>query len=109
MRILSKYVLKELIFPFCTAMTLISFLLVMSKALTLVDLVLKHGVSILTVGRLILYILPPTFAITIPMSLLVAVLVALGRMAADMELVAIKAGGLSLTKLFVPLLGLIPS
>src|SRR6267378_1081440 len=103
MRILSKYILKELLFPFFSAMILISFLLVMSKALTLVDLVLKHGVSIWTVGRLILYILPPTFAITIPMSLLVAVLVALGRLSSDMELVAIKAGGVSLNHLFIPL------
>jgi lipopolysaccharide export LptBFGC system permease protein LptF len=41
--------------------------------------------------------------VTVPMSLLVATLVALGRLSADMELVAIKAGAVSLSKLMLPL------
>ena len=106
MRILSKYILKELAFPFFVALALISFLLIFNRALTLVDLVLSYGVSVWSVGRLIVYILPSTFAMTIPMSLLVAILVALGRLSADMELVAIKAGAVSLFKLMVPLLWL---
>jgi lipopolysaccharide export system permease protein len=106
MRILSKYILKELVFPFFVALGLISFLLLMNKILTLVDLVLKHGVPVWMVGRLVLYVVPSTFAVTVPMSLLVAVLVSLGRLSADMELVAMKAGSISLSRLFKPLLWL---
>jgi lipopolysaccharide export system permease protein len=103
MRLISRYLLKELVAPFFMALGLISFLLLMNKLLTLVDLVLKHGVPLLSVAKLIAYVLPATFAITVPMSLLVAVLIALGRLAGDLELVALRAGGVSLARLLGPL------
>jgi lipopolysaccharide export system permease protein len=40
------------------------------------------------------------------MSLLVAILLALGRLASDMELVALRAGGVSMGRLYPPILGL---
>ena len=106
MRRLHRYVLEEMVLPFGMALTLISFLLLMNKLLTLVDLVLKHGVAISTVLELIVYVMPATFAITVPMSLLVAVLLALGRLASDLELVALRSGGVSLAKLYPPVLAL---
>jgi lipopolysaccharide export system permease protein len=104
MRRLYAYVLKEMVLPFLLALGLISFLLLMKKILDLVDLVLKQGVPFYTVAELVAYILPATFAVTVPMSLLVAVLLALGRLAADLELVALRAGGISLARLYPPLL-----
>jgi lipopolysaccharide export system permease protein len=111
MRLLHRYILKELVLPFFVALTLISFLLLMNRLLTLVDLVLEHGVSFFVVLKLITYVLPATFAITVPMSLLIAVLIALGRLAGDLELVALRASGLSLLRLLLPLavMGLILS
>ncbi|MES2201497.1 MAG: LptF/LptG family permease [candidate division FCPU426 bacterium] len=105
MRLLSRYILKELRFPFAVSLFLFTFLMIMNKILTLIDLVLKHGVGLWVVGKLIACILPTTLAVTLPMSLLVAVLVALGRLSADMELVAIRAGAVGLIRLFVPLVG----
>jgi lipopolysaccharide export system permease protein len=106
MKILSRYILKETVFPFFMSLSLISFMLIMNKVLTLVDLVLKHGVGLGVVLRLVAYVLPSTFAITIPMALLVAAMLALGRLSADMELVALKAGAISLGRLLKPLLWL---
>jgi lipopolysaccharide export system permease protein len=106
MRRLHRYLLAEMVLPFGMALTLISFLLLMKQLLNLVDLVLKNGVPILTVLQLVGYIIPATFAITVPMSLLVAVLLALGRLSSDMELVALRAGGVSLARLYPPILGL---
>jgi lipopolysaccharide export system permease protein len=103
MKIFSRYIVKETIFPFFLSLTIISFLLIMNQVLTLVDLVLKYGVGLGVVLRLVIYILPSTFAITIPMSLLVAAMLALGRLSADMELVAMKAGAISLLRIFTPL------
>lgn len=104
MKILQRYVVSETIFPFFVALGLISFLLIMNQVITLVDLVLQHGVGLGVVLRLVLYILPSTFAVTVPMSLLVAVMMALGRLSSDTELIAIKSGSISLTQLFFPLL-----
>lgn len=106
MRRLHAYLLKEMLLPFGLALGLISFLLLMNRILVLVDLVLKQGVPFHTVLELVAYVLPATFAITVPMSLLVAVLMALGRLAADLELVALRAGGVSLARLYPPLLAL---
>ena len=103
MRLLHRSLLKELVAPFFMAFGLLSFLLLMNSLLALVDLVLKHGVSLFVVLKLIAYVMPATFAITVPMSLLIAVLVALGRWASDLELVAIRAAGLSQTTLLAPL------
>jgi lipopolysaccharide export system permease protein len=103
---IQRYLLRELVLPFGMALTLISFLLLMNKVLALVDLVLKHGVPLSTVAELVVYVMPATFAITVPMSLLVAVLLALGRLSGDLELVALRAGGVSLARLYPPLLAL---
>jgi LPS export ABC transporter permease LptF len=104
MRITTKYLLRELVFPFFLALGIISFLLVANKLLTLVDLMLKYKVNPFVVAKLVAYLLPATFAITIPMSLLVAILLAFGRLASDMELTALKAGGVGLPRLFRPVL-----
>jgi lipopolysaccharide export system permease protein len=104
MRRVHRYVLQEMLLPFGMALGLITFLLLMKKILDLVDLVLKQGVPFYTVAELIAYVLPATFAITVPMSLLVAVLLALGRLSSDLELVALRAGGVSLARLYPPLL-----
>jgi lipopolysaccharide export system permease protein len=106
MKRIHTYVLGELVLPFFMALGLVSFLLLMEKVLSLVDLVLKNGVPLVTVLELIVDVMPATFAITVPMSLLVAVLLALGRLAADLELVALRAGGVSLARLYPPLLAL---
>lgn len=104
-----RYLLAEMVLPFGLSLTLISFLLLMKQLLNLVDLVLKNGVSLGVVLRLVAYIIPATFAITVPMSLLVAVLLAFGRLAGDMELVALRAGGVGLSRLYPPIvcLGLV--
>lgn len=103
MRRMHRYLLAEMVLPFFMALGLISFLLLMNRLLALVDLVLKQGVPLYTVLELMAYVLPATFAITVPMSLLVAVLLALGRLASDLELVALRAGGVSLARLYPPL------
>jgi LPS export ABC transporter permease LptF len=106
MRRLHRYLLAEMVLPFGMALFLISFLLLTKQLLNLVDLVLKNGVPVTTVLTLVAYIIPATFAITVPMSLLVAVLLALGRLASDMELVALRAGGVSLSRLYTPVIWL---
>ncbi len=104
MRILTRYLIKESLFPFFVSLGLVTFLMLMNRLITLVDLVLKHGVPFFTVGRLLVYILPATFAITVPMSLLVAALMALGRLSTDLEITALKSGGVSPSALARPLL-----
>ena len=52
---------------------------------------------------LFLCTLPPVLAFTLPMAVLVGVLIGLGRLSADSEIVAIHASGISLRRLLVPI------
>ncbi len=106
MKTLYRYVLKELAFPFLMGLTVFSFILVMDRIFTLTDLIVKYGVSVFTVAKLLFFILPSTFAITIPMACLVAVMVAFSRLKSDNELTAMKASGISLLPLVGATLGL---
>lgn len=73
-----------------------TFILITDRIFALADLIVKYGVSLLVVGKLLMFILPSTFAITIPMGCLVAVIVAFSRLKGDNEITAMKASGVSL-------------
>ncbi len=66
------------------------------------DLIVNKGVGISEVAALIAYLLPSFLVLTIPMSVLLAILIALGRFSADSEVVAMKASGISLFQMIPP-------
>lgn len=96
MKTLQRYILGELLYPFFMGVFIFTFILIMDKIFALADLIVKYGVSLWVVGKLLVLILPSTFAITIPMGCLVAVIVAFARLKGDNEITAMKASGVSL-------------
>ena len=66
------------------------------------DLVVNKGVGIGEVAALLVYLLPSFLVLTIPMSVLLAILIALGRLSADSEVVAMKTSGISLYQIAPP-------
>jgi lipopolysaccharide export system permease protein len=74
----------------------------MEKVLDLIELVINKGVSLQAVLELVAYIMPSFLVLTIPMAVLVATLTAFGRLSTDSEITAMKASGISLYTLFVP-------
>ncbi|PIE35769.1 LPS export ABC transporter permease LptF [candidate division KSB3 bacterium] len=103
-KIVNKYILKELISPFFLGLLIFTFVLLMERVLDLIEMVINKGVSLKTVLELIIYIMPSFLVLTIPMAVLVATLTAFGRLSTDSEVTAMKASGLSLYSLFVPVL-----
>ena len=103
-RILDRYVWKELFFPFCVGIFVFTFLLLIDKIFDLTDLIINKGVPIPLVLLLLAYILPAFLVLTIPIGFLLAILVAFGRLSADMEVVAFKASGVSPLRLLRPVL-----
>ena len=65
---------------------------------------IAKGVPTSLVGRLLLSLLPPFFEITLPASLLLAVLLGLGRLAADSETTALSAAGVGMRGVALPVL-----
>ncbi len=98
-KIINRYLLEELIVPFLLSLMILTFLLFMGKILKLVEIVVNQGVSLLDILKLIGYILPSSLIFTIPMAVLFSVLLALGRLSADRELIALKTSGVSLLQM----------
>ncbi len=104
MKIINKYVLKEHIGPFVFALSaLTSLLLLQYIARKFGDLV-GRGLSWQVIGEFFLLSIPFTVAMTLPMAILVAVLYAFSRLAAENEVTALKAGGVSARALMKPAL-----
>jgi LPS export ABC transporter permease LptF/LPS export ABC transporter permease LptG len=103
-RLLDRYVFQELLAPFLLGVGLFTFFLTIDRIYSLTDLVVTKGVPFHLVLQLLVYMLPSFLAHTLPMALLVAVLLAAGRLASDLEVVALKASGVSPLRLFAPFL-----
>ena len=104
MKIINRYVLKEHIGPFVFALSaLTSLLLLQYIARKFGDLV-GRGLSWQVIGEFFLLSIPFTVAMTLPMSILVSVLYAFSRLAAENEVTALKAGGVSARSLMTPAL-----
>src|SRR6185503_18846114 len=104
LRILDRYVLRELMAPFGLALLLLTFALEIPPILEHGETLIAEGASWDVVVRVLLTLVPQALGITIPMSLLVGILITLGRLSGDREIVAMEACGVSLARLLRPLL-----
>ncbi|HET7239239.1 MAG TPA: LptF/LptG family permease, partial [Terrimicrobiaceae bacterium] len=102
MRTIDRYILRQLAWPFSLGLTVFTFLLVVPELMKYAEEYVSKGVSLWVVARLVVTLLPFSLALTIPMSVLLALLVAFGRLSADREFVALQACGVSLYRLFRP-------
>ncbi|OPY86045.1 MAG: Lipopolysaccharide export system permease protein LptF [Syntrophus sp. PtaU1.Bin208] len=104
MKIIDRYLIKEVLQPFGIVLFIMTFVLLMGKILQLMDLMINKGVSLITIGQIILFLLPSFLVFTIPIALLISILIALGRLSSDNELTVLKASGLSLYRITPPIL-----
>ncbi|MGH7926016.1 MAG: LPS export ABC transporter permease LptF, partial [Candidatus Binatus sp.] len=103
-KILDRYIAREVIAPFGLGVLLLTFALVTGKLLKLMDMVVNHGVSLGEVLGIIGYIMPAFLELTFPMAVLLGVLMGFGRMSSDQEMTAARACGVSLYRLAVPVM-----
>ncbi len=102
MRLLDRAILKEMTTAFMLGLMVFTFVLLTNKILRLVELIVNKGVGVWTVLQLFLYVLPYSLVVTIPMSVLLATLATFTRMSADGELLGLRGGGSSLSRLTRP-------
>lgn len=104
MKILTRYLLRVHVGPFLFALfTLTSLLFVNTIARRFPEMAGK-GLPNSVILQVCLLSLPHILALTLPMAVLVAVLYAFSQLAADNEITALKASGVNLLSLLVPLL-----
>jgi LPS export ABC transporter permease LptF/LPS export ABC transporter permease LptG len=104
--ILDRYVVREVLPPSAIGLLLFTFIVLLDQIPQLLKILVSRGADFGTVARALLYLLPSIFSITIPMSFLLGVLLAFGRMASESEIVAIRASGISPARLLRPVMAL---
>jgi lipopolysaccharide export system permease protein len=101
--ILDRYMVKELIGPFVFGLAAFTLLFVAGNLLNIARLVSEEHASVFAAAEYFIYTLPTTLVLTFPMSMLLAVLLSMSRISGESELVAIRAGGVSLYRIAAPL------
>lgn len=79
-------------------------MLIFNDLFRLTKLFVQKGVSPLYLAELIFYMMPVMVVLALPMAVLVAILLALGRLSTDNEIIAMKAHGIAFHQLMLPLL-----
>ena len=102
-RRLDRYILFEILGPLALGFFVFTFILLLQALFKSARLIISSGVEATMVGKLLLLSLPWIVVMTIPMALLFGILIAVGRLSTDSELVAIRAGGVSLFSLYRPI------
>ncbi len=101
--IINKYILREISFPFFMTLLVFTFVLIIGKILQIMDLMVNKGVLFISILKMILFTMHAFLIFTIPISLLIAILIGLGRLSGDNEITVMKSSGVSLYQLFVPI------
>jgi lipopolysaccharide export system permease protein len=99
---LYTYIFKEIPPPFLVGMGTFTFVLLMGRFLKLAEMVVEKGVPFSKVIWMVVYLLPSFWLYTIPMALLLAILLAFGRLSGDSEVTAMKSCGISLYGMLPP-------
>ena len=94
--------MSEILPPFFAGLLAFTLILLIGRMLKLIELVVTRGVPILQIGKLFSLILPTFLEMTVPMAFLLAILLGLGRMSNDQELLAMKASGVSPSQILWP-------
>jgi LPS export ABC transporter permease LptG/LPS export ABC transporter permease LptF len=102
MRILDRYVIRQLLMPFGIGILVLTFLIIIPEVMQYAEDYIAKGAPTSAVVQIVISLLPMALGLTIPMSLLMSLLVTFGRLSADREFVALQACGVSPKRLLRP-------
>ncbi len=102
MKIISRYITKEIFFIFIIGFFIFTFFLIMNSLFVMSDLVIKYGINLLTVIKLLFLLLPSTVAVTVPMAFLAGVLLTYSRLVQDNEYYGMQASGIKVSNIALP-------
>ena len=104
MQILSRYLVKQHVAPFVFSLAAMTGFMLLNQIARRLPMLLGKGLPWTTIVEFFLLTIPYLVAMTISMSVLVAVLHTFGRLTDDSEITAVRAGGVSIGQLIRPVL-----
>jgi LPS export ABC transporter permease LptF/LPS export ABC transporter permease LptG len=102
MRILDRYIVREIVRHAFLGLLIFTFVLFVPKLVRLMELFVRHSGSGSQILTLFLCIIPGILVFTIPMAVLIGVLLGLGRMSMDSEIIALTSLGISRKRILLP-------
>ena len=99
---IDRYIFTEVLNPFLGGVIFFAFVFLMFQVLKLSEFLIIHGVGSSQILKLVSLLIISFLPIGLPIAFLLGVLVAFSRFSSDSELVAMKAGGMSLNRIAVP-------
>ena len=104
MRILTRYLLRSHLGPFFFALAALTGILFVNTIARRFEQLAGKGLDLSVVFEVFALSLPHILALTLPMAVLVAVLYAFASLTADNEITALKASGINLIRMIMPVL-----
>jgi lipopolysaccharide export system permease protein len=104
MKIISRYIIKEHLGPFFFSLAVIMFVFVTKFIVQYIGKLFGKGLSLSTIFEFVYLNLAWMLALAVPMSVLVASLMAFGRLSADNEITILKTSGINLYRIIAPAL-----
>jgi LPS export ABC transporter permease LptF/LPS export ABC transporter permease LptG len=104
MRLLSRSILREVWPPFLLGFAAYTFILLVRTIFAMTEFFVRRSAGLGQVAWLVLLSIPWIIVLTLPMAFLLAVLIGIGRLSSDSELVALRACGVSPLALYRPAL-----
>jgi LPS export ABC transporter permease LptF len=107
MKILDRYVCRQVLVSSLFAVGVLSVVLVLGQVFKkLLELLINHNAPLDLVVNFVAYILPFSLTFTIPWGFLTAVLLVFGKMSAENELIALRSSGVSILRICASVFGL---
>ena len=104
MRKLDRYVMREFLGPFLAAITAFIVISLSVQLFWLAEMVVVKHTPLATVLKLIMFNMPAAIVQVLPFATLFGVLLSLGRLSRDSELSIMRAAGLRLSRISLPLI-----
>lgn len=104
LRLLGRYIFREILSSALLGTFLATFVIFLQKVDKIFDVLVRSSTNFKTVVQLFALAMPPVLPVTIPFGMLVGILIGLGRMASDGEIVAMRSAGVSSRKVVAPVM-----
>ena len=103
MKILRTYILKECTLPFFLSLGVLTCVFLLGNLIQLANMVINKGVRLTIISQVFLFYIPVLLGYTLPIACLTAIILAFSRLSADNEILAIRASGIYLKNILLPL------
>jgi lipopolysaccharide export system permease protein len=102
MKTITKYIIIEIALIFLLSFFIFTFFLIMNSLFVLSDFVFEYRIGIIRVLKLLIFLLPSTIAVTVPMGILVGIVLTYSRLVQDNEYIGMQACGIPIKSISLP-------